>query len=122
MSTTGQTYRVDTRAAGPPAVSDGRNRKRRPAAGLVIGVVAILLAAPVVRVLLDSTFGPSLSHSGVISSVLVLLALPLGALGLYGLGTVDRNDDSASRMWLRPPVVYVIVALVLVVAAGLAVA
>ena len=122
MNTTGQTYRVDPRAASSAAVSDGSNRKRRPAAGLVIGVVAVLLAAPVVRVLLDSTFGPSLSHSGVISSVLVLLALPLGALGLYGLGTVDRNDDSAPRMWLRPPVVYVIVALVLVVAAGLAVA
>jgi hypothetical protein len=120
--TTGQTYRVNPRAAGSPAVSDGSNRKRRPAAGLVIAVVAVLVAAPVVRLLRDSMFGPSLSPSGVISSVLLLLALPLGAFGLYGLAAADRADASAARGWLRPPVVYLPVALVLVIAAGLAAA
>lgn len=109
-------------AAATPAAGSGRsNPARRPAAGLVIGVLAVLAAVPVLRLLLDSVFSASPSPGGVISSVLVLLALPLGGLGLHGLVAAVRvSDGSASGSWLRPPVAYLTIALVLVVAAGLA--
>ncbi len=115
---TGQNRRVGARAAGS---AEGQG-KRRPVAGLVIWVVAVVTAAPVLLLLRDSMFGPSLSPSGVISSVLVLLALPLGALGIHALGTNNRVDYSAPRAWLRPPVAYLPIALVLLLAAGLAAA
>jgi hypothetical protein len=119
--TMGKMYQTTARPSGSATESDGSHRKRRPAAGLLIGVIAVLAAVPVLRLLLDSVFSDSPSPGGVISSVLVLLALPLGGLGLHGLvGAVRVPDASASSAWLRTPVAYLTVALVLVVAAGLA--
>jgi hypothetical protein len=114
--------RETLRAVARPAVSDGARRPRRPAAGAVIAIAALVIAVPVVRLLLASVSGPTLSASGVISTVLVLLGLPLGGLGLHGLatGTARAPDAPAGEAWLRPPVAYLTVALVLFVAAGLA--
>jgi hypothetical protein len=121
-TTTSETRRTIGRPAGSGTVSDGIHRARRPAAGAVIGIVAALLSLPVLRILLDSASGPALSASGVVSSVLVLLGLPLFAIGLYGLATGAARvpDAPAPHAWLRPPVAYVAVALVLFMAAGLA--
>jgi hypothetical protein len=88
----------------------------------VIAIAAIAAALPIIRLLRDSIFGPTLSASGVISSVFVLLGLPLGALGLYALATgAARVANAPTRQaWLRPPVAYLAIALVLFLAAGLA--
>jgi hypothetical protein len=85
-----------------------------------LAVVAVAL--PVVRLLLASAFGPTLSAGGVVSGVLLLLALPLGAIGLHGLTSdaARAADPPAYNVWLRPPVAYLTIALVLIVAAGLA--
>lgn len=116
------TTRETQRAVGRPAVSDAVRMPRRAAAGAVIAAGIVVAALPVLRVLLVSVSGPTLSASGVISSVLVLLGLPLGGLGLHGLatGTARAPDGSAREAWLRPPLAYLTVALVLFVAAGLA--
>jgi hypothetical protein len=110
------------RAIGRPTVSESIRTPRRPAAGAVIAIAAIVAALPVLRILLDSVSGPTLSTSGVISTVLVLLGLPLGGLGLHGLATDTARaaDAPAHQAWLRPPVAYLTVALILFVAAGLA--
>jgi hypothetical protein len=88
----------------------------------VIGIGIAVLALPVLRILFAGAFGPSLSVAGVISSVLMLLALPLAARGLYGLATGAARipDAPAHHAWLRTPLAYLTVALVLFVAAGLA--
>jgi hypothetical protein len=88
----------------------------------MIGIGIALLALPVLRLLYTGALGPSLSVSGVISGVLVLPALPLAGLGLYGLATGAARipDAPAHHAWLRTPVAYLTVALVLFVAAGLA--
>jgi hypothetical protein len=119
---TRETHRAIARPAAPAAVSDGLRHVRRLAARAVIGIAAVLAALPVLRILRESAFGPAPSASGVISSVLVLLGLPLGVLGLYGLATGSPRtpDAPALHAWLRPPVAYLTVALVLFVAAGLA--
>jgi len=112
------------RPAGPAPVATSIHRARRPAAAAMIGIAAAAGALPLVRILLASAFGSSLSASGVISSLLTLLGLPLGALGLYGLATGAARvpDAPAPHAWLRPPVAYITIALVLFVAAGLAAA
>ncbi len=80
------------------------------------------LALPVLRILLDSAVAPSLSVSGVIASVLLLLGLPIGAIGLHGLatGAARVGGAPAHHPWLRPPLAYIPVALLLFIAAGLA--
>jgi hypothetical protein len=67
-----------------------------------------------------AVFGPAQAVTGVISSVLVLLGLPLGGLGLYGTAKgAGRAPDALGLLaWLRPPVAHLTVALVLFVAAG----
>jgi hypothetical protein len=97
-------------------------RTRRPGAAILILVGYAVFALPVLRVLIDSAVSSPVSVSGVIASVLVLIGLPLGALGLHALaaGTGWAPGLPPSHVWLRPPLAYLPVALVLFVAAGLA--
>jgi hypothetical protein len=121
-TTTRETSRAMGRPPGPVPVSTGIHRAKRPAVGVMIGIGIAVLALPVLRILYTGAFGPSLSVGGVISSILMLLALPLAAPGLYGLATGAARipDSPAHHAWLRPPVAYLTVALVLFLAAGLA--
>lgn len=104
--------------AGPP---DSIYRARRPATAVLVGAITAVLALPMLRVLFAG-LGSPVSPAAVVSSVLMLLGLPLGALGMYGLATGAARvpDASTVRIWLRPPLAYLALALVLVVAAGLA--
>jgi hypothetical protein len=85
--------------------------------------VAAVAALPVLRVLLSAAFGKVVVPSGVLSSVLFLLALPLSAIGLYALATGSARvpDAPVTHAWLRPPLAYLTAGLVLFVVAGLAV-
>jgi hypothetical protein len=107
-------------SAGP---SGEMYRSRRPAAAVLFGVVAAVLEIPALLLLRDATFGEGpVSASGVISAVCVVAALPLLAVGLYSVatGAVRAAGPNSAQAWLRPPVAYLSVALVLFVAAGLA--
>jgi hypothetical protein len=75
----------------------------------------------VLRILADSVLGDP-SVSGVISSLLVLLGLPIGAIGLQGLagGAARLRGAPDYAAWLRPPLAYVPIALIMFLAAGLA--
>ena len=102
----------------PPA----DQRPKRPAVAAIIVVGHVTLAVPVLRVLFAAVTGPTVSAANAISSVLVLLGLPLAAIGLYGLASRSTGNDDArpSQAWLRPPLAYLAVALVLFIAGGLA--
>ena len=97
-------------------------KARRPFSGAVIAVAAGLAAIPVARLLINSMFGASVSVTGIISSVLVLLGLPLAVVGLHGLarGAAMVARIPLTHAWLRPPLAYLTIALILFVAAGLA--
>jgi hypothetical protein len=56
---------------------------------------------------------------GVVPAVLLMLGLPLTGFGLYSLAGDGVN---AREAWLRPPLAYLPVGLVLLLAAGLGVA
>lgn len=115
-----------TSSTPPPAPpplppSEGIYRARRPAVAVLVGVLTMALAVPLVRLLVES-LGSPVSATGVTAAVLALAGLPLAALGLYGLATGAARvpDISPFHAWLRPPLAYLVVALVLFVAAGLA--
>jgi hypothetical protein len=92
----------------------------RSAVALILTVVVILSLVPVARVLLSGAFGPTRSTGAVVAGVLLLLGLPLGAVGLHGLTSETAKGSDPVASWLRPPVAYLIVALVMFLAAGLA--
>ena len=65
-----------------------------------------------------AAFGKVFSLSGVLASCLGLTAVPLLVLGLYGLvtGAAFGADQLGFRTWARPPLAYLLVSLVLLVA------
>ena len=128
-ATTAQQDPVPGELPGPIGIagqspSRGNNlyRARRPAVavGLILGAAAFGLL--MVRALAIAAFGHPFLIGGVIASGLALGALPLLVLGLYGLitGATHGAEQSGFRLWARPPVAYLTVALVLLLAAAIA--
>ncbi len=94
-------------------------RSRRPVSAVVVAVATVLLMVPVVMLLIQATFVDDPVARGIVPAVLLTLGLPLTGVGLYALaggGPVGREA------LMRPPVVYLPVGLVLLLAAGLSVA
>jgi hypothetical protein len=94
-------------------------RTRRPFSALLIAVVTVLLLVPVVLLLIRVTFVDDPAVRGVVPAVLLTLGLPLTGIGLYGLAAGGR---AGRDIWLRPPVAYLPVGVLLLLAAGLSVA
>lgn len=105
-----------------PAPSGEMYRSRRPATAALLGVLASALEIPVLLLLLRTGLGSPPLVSGVVAPVCLMVALPLLAMGLYAVatGAVRAAGPNSAQAWLRPPVAYLSVALVLFVAAGLA--
>lgn len=105
-------------------MSDGIYRSQHRGAAVLLGVAAAFLELPVLFLLQDATFSDPPSPSGVIAAACAALALPLLAVGLYAVmtGAVRAAGPNSAQAWLRPPVAYLSVALVLFLAAGLAAA
>ena len=93
-------------------------RTRRPIPALVIASVTVLLLIPVVLLLIRVTFVDAPTVRGIVPAVLLTLGLPLTGAGLYALaaGGPDGRD-----VWLRPPVAYLPIGVLLLLAAGLSV-
>jgi hypothetical protein len=89
-------------------------------AGLLLTIAVVVAELPAVRLLLASAFGSKLQAGGLVAGLLLVIALPLGGIGLHGL-TSDIARAWGFTAWLRTPVAYLTVALVLFLAAGLAV-
>jgi hypothetical protein len=110
-----------TAAAAPPdpRPAEAVYRTRRPVSAVLVALGIAALMVPVIMLLVAATFDDDPLAGGVVPAVLLTLGLPLTGLGLYALaggGPVGREA------WLRPPVAYLPVGLVLLMAAGLAVA
>ncbi|HET8681688.1 MAG TPA: hypothetical protein VFM54_07415, partial [Micromonosporaceae bacterium] len=110
------------RGGGAAPGSDGIYRTRRPTIAVPLAVAAVLLALPAGRLLLSSAFGSTVSAAGVISAIFTLIGLPMVAAGLYGLltGALRVPEAPGVAAWLRTPMAYLPIGLVLFVAAGLA--
>jgi hypothetical protein len=119
-SSTGTQPAAQGRRSRSAAPSQGVGRTvGRPAAGLLLAIAVVVAEVPALRLLLASAFGSEVAAGGLVAGLLLVIALPLGAIGLHGL-TSDIARAWGFTAWLRTPVAYLTVALALFVAAGLA--
>ncbi|WP_203779904.1 hypothetical protein [Paractinoplanes rishiriensis] len=108
-----------------PPISAGRPtpesvyQSRRPVTSFVVAIVMVILMIPVVRLLLTETFTGDPSPRGIVPAVLLTLGFTLTGIGLFA---VARGGPLSLQSWLRPPVAYLPAGLLLLFAAGLAVA
>jgi hypothetical protein len=111
--------------AGPtslvPPVRPGESvyATRRTASSFVVAIGMVVLMIPVVRLLLQATFTGTPSARNIVPSVLLTLGFVLTGIGLFA---VAGNRPLNREAWLRPPVAYLPAGLLLLLAAGLAVA
>ncbi len=94
-------------------------RTRRPVSAIVVAVVTVLLMVPVVMLLIQATFVDDPAARGIVPAVLLTLGLPLTGAGLYALAA---GGPIGREALMRPPVAYLPVGLLILVAAGLSVA
>lgn len=104
---------------GRLGAADSVYNARRPVSAVVFAAVTAVLMIPTLLLLVRATFVDDLTARGVVPAVLLTLGLPLVGLGLYALAGGGRA--SGREAWLRPPLAYLPVGLVLLLAAGLAV-
>jgi hypothetical protein len=92
---------------------------RRPVSSFIVAGVMVVLLLPVVRLLLDATFTGTVTARNIVPAVLLTLGFTLTGIGLFA---VAGGRPLGREAWLRPPVAYLPAGLILLLAAGLAVA
>jgi hypothetical protein len=105
--------------AAPVRPGESVYATRRTASSFVVAIGMIVLMIPVVRLLLQATFTGTPSARNIVPSVLLTLGFVLTGIGLFA---VAGNRPLNREAWLRPPVAYLPAGLLLLLAAGLAVA
>jgi hypothetical protein len=110
-------------SGGSGTLGDGVYRSRRPGLAAAIVAVTMVFELMALRLLGSAFFASGVQVGGSIASSFLVLGLPMFGFGLYGLlSGAAAAPGSDLRVWLRPPLVYLPVALVLFVTAGLAAA
>jgi hypothetical protein len=94
-------------------------RTKRPVAAIGVAIVTLVLMIPAIMLLVEVSFNGDPVASGIVPAVLLTLGLPLSGAGLYALAA---DGPTGREAWLRTPFVYLPVGLVVLLAAGLAVA
>jgi hypothetical protein len=74
-------------------------------------------------VLFDSVAAHPVRTGGILGGLFALAGIPMAAVGLYGLatGAATAGGPVVGRAWLRTPLAYLPIGLILIIAAGLAV-
>jgi hypothetical protein len=107
-------------ASAPPR--EGVYRTRRPALAMLYLIGVALCEWPAIRLFADGALGDHVSSSTAVSGMFLIIGLPLFGRGLFAVqaGAGRIPDQRAGHGWLQPPVAYLTVGLVLLLAAGLA--
>jgi hypothetical protein len=102
----------------PPAVY----LSRRPGLATLLGTVAVIVELFLARVLVTAEFSHIVITNGVLGSVFAMAGTPLVAVGLYALaiGAAAAAGPNPGRAWLRTPLAYLPVGLILLFAAAIA--
>jgi hypothetical protein len=100
-------------------LGDGVYRGRKPALAASLAVLAVLFEVAFIRVFVHSF--RTTAVGGTIASTLMIIALPMFALGMYALaGGAAVTPGQGVRAWLRTPLAYLPLGLILFLAAALA--
>ncbi len=113
------TSMVPTTGARPAPVPESVYNSRRPVSAVVCALATVVLLVPALLLLAQVTFAADPVAGGVVPAVLLTLGLPLTGTGLYALASGGRVGGRDA--WLRPPLAYLPVGLLVLLAAGLAV-
>jgi hypothetical protein len=112
------------RAPGAPAPADSPGsvyRSRRPGLAALLIIMTIVFELPAFRVFASSAAAARVDANGTLASMFVIAGVPLFALGLYGLiGGTAAAPGQGGRAWLRPPLAYLPIGLLLFLAAAIA--
>jgi len=113
--------RGTSRRALGPAAHSGLYFARRAGLVGVLTAVAVLAELLLVRVLVTAEFGHTVATGPLLAAMFAMTGVPLVTAGLHGLmtGAAATAPDRWS-VWLRTPLAYLPVGLVLLLAAGLA--
>jgi len=114
--------------AGPggapgPGDPDRGGVYRTKRTGLAIALIAAtaLTELPMVRAFVSSAFGSNMIIGGTIASMLMIIGLPIFAFGAYAaIGGAAAVPGTGVRVWVRTPLAYLPVALVIFLAAAVA--
>jgi len=100
----------------------GMYRSRRPAVLIALVAAVVLFEVPALRLLIAATFANQLEVAGTVAGTFLVTGLPVFALGLYALLAGAAAAAPDRRAWLRAPLVYLPVGVVLFVCAAIAAA
>jgi hypothetical protein len=113
--------RVDVSALRRPPGAPSVYLSKRPALAALLITLTIVFEIPAFRAFASSAFARQIAVSGTFASMFMVLALPLFAMGLYGLiAGASTAPGVGARGWLRTPLAYLPIALLLFIAAALA--
>jgi hypothetical protein len=100
--------------------TDGLYRSTKPAFAVLYGLLAAIGEILMLRPFLAGVF--KLTVGTALAPLLAIIAFPFLAVGLYGLstGAATAVQFQGPRVWLRTPLVYIPIALLLLIAAGAA--
>jgi len=114
--------RTTVRRAGGPGTHSSLYFARRAGLVGVLTAVAVIAELLLVRVLVTGEFGHTVVPGSVLGAMCAMAGIPLVTIGLYGLMTgMPAIAPRPSMAWLRAPLAYLPVGLVLLLAASLAV-
>lgn len=102
-----------------PRPGESVYRTRRTRSSFVVAIGMVVLMVPVVRLLLQATFTGTPTARDIVPAVLLTLGFALTGIGLF---TLAGSRPLGREAWLRPPIAYLPAGLLLLLAAGLAVA
>ncbi|MEV0561290.1 hypothetical protein [Dactylosporangium sp. NPDC050588] len=94
-------------------------RSKRPGLAVVLVLLTIVFEVPVLRLFLTAMTADKIEATGTLASIFMILGLPMFALGLYGLIGGAAAAASGARAWLRTPLAYLPIAVLLFIAAAL---
>lgn len=104
----------------PPPAGGSVYHGKRPGLAILLVVLTVIFELPVLRIFFSSVLVKHVNAEGTFSSIFMLLGLPMFALGLYGLIGGAAAAANGARAWLRVPLAYLPVGLLLFLAAALA--